>query len=636
MADATRVAQPAELEARLLAANVPSLVAVVYQLTGEHRWLEAPFRPTRSQGMDLNASGGLSAEATAELRAAAIAAVGAWAAGARPAVPAPAGAELRELLDTVMGEPVPAEYEDMMAVELGFRPPRRAEAPPDAGDLDVVVIGAGFSGLLAALRLRDLGIPHVVLEKDEEVGGTWWENRYPGAGVDTPSHLYSYSFFVRPWSSHFARRDEVEAYLQDFTDTYQLRPSLRFGTEVAAAAWDDRAQRWTVTTTAGEVLRPRAVISAVGLLNRPRVAALAGLDTFAGAVVHPARWPAGLDVTAKRVAVVGTGASAMQVVSAIAGRVEHLTVLQRSPQWIAPSDDYFRPIGDDAQWCMDHVPFYRQWFRARLAWIFNDKVHPTLQRDPAWDHPERSVNAINDAHRRYFTEYLRTELAGRDDLIEASLPDYPPFGKRMLLDNGWFAALRRPNVDLVTEPIDAVTPTGVRTSDGREHPVDVLVMATGFHTQRVLYPMEVRGRSGRTLSEHWDVDDSHAYLGVTMPDFPNLFLTVGPNSGLGHGGSVVTIIEMQVEYIAKLLARMAAERLGSVECRAEVEAEYNDRVRAAHDGMVWTHPGMTNWYRNARGHVTSTLPWRIVDYRDMLSEPDMDDFAVVARAPVSP
>jgi 4-hydroxyacetophenone monooxygenase len=206
----------------------------------------------------------------------------------------------------------------------------------------------------------------------------------------------------------------------------------------------------------------------------------------------------------------------------------------------------------------------------------------------------------------------------------------------MLLDNGWFAALRRPNVDLVTEPIDAVTPTGVRTSDGREHPVDVLVMATGFHTQRVLYPMEVRGRSGRTLSEHWDVDDSHAYLGVTMPDFPNLFLTVGPNSGLGHGGSVVTIIEMQVEYIAKLLARMAAERLGSVECRAEVEAEYNDRVRAAHDGMVWTHPGMTNWYRNARGHVTSTLPWRIVDYRDMLSEPDMDDFAVVARAPVSP
>lgn len=630
MTDVTRDVEAAEVGRRLLSANVPALVAVTYQLTGERRWLEPPFRPSRSQGMDLNASGGLSADAAAELRAAATAAVCGLAAGTEPAVPSPTDGELRELLDVAMGEPVPAEYEDMMGVELGFRPGRRAEAPPSPGDVDVIVVGAGFSGLLAALRLRDCGIPHVVLEKDADVGGTWWENRYPGAGVDTPSHLYSYSFFVRPWSSHFAKRDEVEAYLQDFADTYDLRPSICFGTEVASATWDEADQRWTVKTTAGDVLRARAIISAVGLLNRPRVADLPGLDTFTGTVVHPARWPDDLDVSGRSVAVVGNGASAMQVVSAIAERTQRLTILQRSPQWIAPSDDYFRPISDDEQWCMDHVPFYRVWFRARLAWIFNDKVHPSLQKDPTWEHPDRSVNAINDAHRRYFTHYLQTQLAGRDDLIAKSLPAYPPFGKRMLLDNGWFVALRRPNVDLVTEPIDTVTPAGVRTADGGEHHADVLVMATGFHTQRVLYPMEVRGRSGRTLNEHWDVDDAHAYLGITVPDFPNLFLTGGPNTGLGHGGSVVTIIEMQIEYIVTVLARMAADHLWSVECRVDVEEAYNDRVRAAHDAMVWTHPGMTNWYRNSRGHVTSTLPWRIVDYRDMLAEPDLGDFIVRA------
>jgi 4-hydroxyacetophenone monooxygenase len=615
-----------EVERRLAGANVPTLVAVTYQLTGDRRWLEPPFRPTRSQGMDLNHTGGLSEEHRAELRGAAAGAISAWAAGAVPALPAPSGELLSELLDTVMGEPVPPEFEDMLAVSLGFRTPPPVELPEDHDDFFVVVVGAGVSGLLASLRLRDLGLRHVVLEKDEGLGGTWWENRYPGAGVDTPSHLYSYSFFVRPWSAHFAKRDEVETYLQDFVDTYGLRPCLRLGTEVTGMTFDPAAQRWTVTAASGETWEANAVISAVGLLNRPRMPDVPGLDTFEGTLTHPARWPADLDVDGKRVAVIGAGASAMQIVPAISGRVGHLTVYQRSPQWIAPNDDYFRPITADAQWLMDHVPFYRVWHRARLAWIFNDKVHPTLLVDPEWPHPDRAVNAVNDSHRRVFTRYLEEQLEGRDDLVAKALPTYPPFGKRMLLDNGWYAALRRDNVELVTDAIGEVTPGGVRTADGVERPADVIVAATGFDTQHLLAPMVVTGRSGRTLRQHWDDDDAHAHLGITVPDFPNLFLLLGPNTGLGHGGSVVTIVELQMDYVVKLLARMVTDRIGSVECRERVEAAYTERVRSAHDGMVWTHPGMNNWYRNGRGRVTATLPWRIVDYRAMLAEPDLDDF----------
>jgi 4-hydroxyacetophenone monooxygenase len=623
-----------ELESRLQAANIPALLVALYQLTGDRAWLEEPYRPTRSQGMDLNQSGGLDEERQGAVRSAAATAFLAWWAGAEPAVPEPSGGELARLLSAAMGEPVPPEYEDMMAVELGFRVIPRPGPPPDDPDFFVVIIGAGFSGLLAALRLRDLGIRHVVLEKDDGIGGTWWENRYPGAGVDTPSHLYSYSFFIRPWPAHFARREQVEAYLRDFAHTYNLWPSVRLRTEVASARFSPEDQRWTVTTTAGQTWRANAVISAVGQLNRPKLPDIPGLDGFTGTLAHSARWPAGVAVGGKRVGIVGTGASAMQIVPAIAADVRQLAVFQRSPQWIAPSGDYFRPIGADAQWLMNHYPFYRAWYRARLAWIFNDKVYASLQKDPSWAYPERSVNAINDAHRRFFTRYLEAELHGREDLISKSLPGYPPFGKRMLLDNGWFAALRRPHVKLVTEPIEAVTATGIRTSGGQEYRLDVLVVATGFHTQQLLYPMEIRGRSGQTLRDYWDGDDAHAYLGITVPTFPNLFLVLGPNTGLGHGGSVVTIVEMQIDYIARLLSAMIAGRVSALECRADIEATYTQRVRAAHENMVWSHPGMTNWYRNSRGRVTSTLPWRIVDYRAMLAEPDFGDF-ILGPAPAA-
>jgi 4-hydroxyacetophenone monooxygenase len=593
----------AVLAAALEHANLPTLVAVLHQLTGEERWLADPYRPTRSRGMEDNDGGGFDERVRAEIRAAAADAVLAWSAGRPPALPAPTGDALLALMSLAVGEQVPAEYEPMTAADMGFRDTEPVRVDPGA-DFRVIVIGAGVSGMLAAIRLREAGIDHVVLEKNPGVGGTWLENGYPGAGVDTPSHLYSYSFAPRQWS--------------------------RFGTEVASAEYRD--QRWIVTTTDGETFEGNAVITAVGQLNRPRIPDLPGLDAFDGPIFHSARWPADLDLTGRRVAIVGTGASAMQIVPAIAADAGHVTIFQRSPQWAAPNEVYFAGVAAAKQLLLEHVPFYRRWYRTRLGWNVGDRIHPSLQRDPDWEHTDRSVNAVNDAHRRVFTRYLRDELDGRADLVAKAQPDYPPFGKRMLLDNGWFAALRRDDVDLVTEPVAAITPTGVRGADGTEVGVDVVVLCTGFETYKQLHPLDVRGRDGTSIREVWGPDDADAHLGITVAGFPNLFLTCGPGTVLGHGGSYITIAECQVAYIVDALTTMVRRGIGAVEVRPEVHADYAARHDAAHDAMIWTHPGMRNWYRNPAGRVVGALPWRIVDYWQMTRHVDWDEFLVEPRA----
>ena len=616
----------AELAAAVEHANLPTLVAVLYQLTGDPRWLAGPYRPTRSRGMDDNDGGGFAEPVRAEIRAAAVDAVLAWSAGRPPAVPSPTGAALVALMDLAVGEQVPAEYEAMTAEDMGFRAPARVRPVPPGTDFRVVVIGAGVSGMLAAVRLHEAGVEHVVLEKNDDVGGTWLENGYPGAGVDTPSHLYSYSFAPRQWSTHFGKRDEVLRYLRDVADTYDLRGRIRFGTEVTGAVYDAGRQRWTVSTAGGETIEAHAVITAVGQLNRPRIPDLPGLDAFRGPIFHSARWPADLDVTGERVAIIGTGASAMQIVPAIAGDAARVTIFQRSPQWAAPNDVYFTGIDAARRLLMEHVPFYRRWYRTRLAWNFNDRVHPSLQVDPEWEHPERSVNAVNDAHRRVFTRYLESELDGRADLVAKALPGYPPFGKRMLLDNGWFAALRRDDVELVPEAVAAITPNGVRGVDGTEIEADVVVLCTGFETHELLRPIDLRGRDDRSIRDVWGPDDADAHLGITVSGFPNLFLTCGPGTVLGHGGSYITIAECQVRYIVDALTGMVERGIGALECRPQVHADYARRQDEAHARMIWTHPGMDNWYRNAAGRVVCTLPWRIVDYWEMTRRVDWADF----------
>jgi 4-hydroxyacetophenone monooxygenase len=529
-----------------------------------------------------------------------------------------------------MGEEVPEEYEQMMREEMGFVETATPSVPEGAEPFTAVVIGAGISGVVAALRLREAGIPFVVLERNEDVGGVWLENSYPGAGVDTPSYLYSFSFFKRAWQTHFGKRDEVAGYVADMVDHYDLRRDIRFGLEVVSAEFDEATQRWTVIAADRDGVEQEhtadIVVGAVGLFNRASVPALPGMDEFEGEMFHSAEWPADLDLSGKKVAIVGTGASAMQIVPAIAEQVEQLTIFQRSPQWIAPNDEYFEPVTEAVHWLMEHVPYYHVWYRFRLAWTFNDRVHPSLLIDPDWAYPDRSLNVVNDGHRRYFTRYVEEQLAGREDLIAKSLPSYPPFGKRMLLDNGWFEAIKRPNVDLVTAPVASFSEHAVQTTEGDSFEADVVVLCTGFEARNFLGEIDVRGREGVTLREVWGEDDATAYLGMTVPGFPNLFIMYGPNTGLGAGGSYIFVAECEARYIVDLLVAMLGQRYGSVECRQGVHDQWVREVDEAHAEMVWSHPGMSTYYRNAKGRIVTNLPWRVVDYWEMTRRVELDDY----------
>jgi len=286
------------------------------------------------------------------------------------------------------------------------------------------------------------------------------------------------------------------------------------------------------------------------------------------------------------------------------------------------------PIPEPLRFLMREVPLYRLWYRLRVGWTFGDRVHSTLQKDPNWERPDISLNRANDSHRAYFTQYIESEVGDRKDLLEKVVPTYPPFGKRMLMDNGWFRMLRRDNVTLVSNPITEIRGNRIITRDGNEYEADVLIVATGFDVLRFLTCFETRGRSGKTLREIWEDDNARAYLGVTIPDFPNFFCLYGPNLQAGHGGSYMFMAEMQVRYVMDILRKMVTQRIGAVECRQDVHDAYNERLDEAHENMVWTHPGMETYYRNARGRVVVNSPFRNDHFYAMTRTANLEDFKV--------
>jgi 4-hydroxyacetophenone monooxygenase len=626
------------LKTALQDADYRVLLMVVFHLSGDHKWLRAPYLPRRDVKLIADEDSGLAEEVRADIRNAAMQLL----AGTRPesVICDPGNDLMRKMMSVCIAENVPPEYAPMMREELGFvdrRPAWSTSRPVQADDFPVLIAGAGESGIVMAANLQKLGIPFLIVEKNDNFGGTWLENTYPGCGVDTPNFAYSFSFGERyPWSRCFANQPEILDYFFRSARSLDLEKNTWFGSTVRACSWDAAGATWRVQIDrrgGAETVTARALVSAVGQLNEPSVPPIPGIDRFDGPIFHSSSWPAGLDLKGKRVAVVGTGASAMQIVPAIVDEVSELTVFQRSPQWVRPIPRYKDPIKPGARWLLDHVPYYAEWVRFSMFWRYGDGLLPTLRRDPAWPHPERAMNSQNDRHRQQMTDHLLAELADRPDLIAACLPTYPAYGKRILLDNGWFRAIRKDHVKVVAGGVSEITEAGLADENGVRYGADIIVLATGFKVGRLAARLNMTGLAGRKLEEAWAADDPRAYLGISVAGFPNLFVMQGPNTGLGHGGSAIFQSECQARYIAKCIMRLIGTGSDYLDVKSQAEAASTARVDAEHAGLIWSHPGMSTYYRNSLGRVVSVMPWRLVDYWRMTEEPDTDDYEFGSARP---
>ena len=631
-------AAESELRRAVPDADLRVLVTCLFQITGDRRWLSDPFTPTKDVRLVPPEDAGFDDDVARRIMDAAIEIGVACAEGLEPAIDDPGDELMVEMMEHCLGHAVPPEYAPMMREELGFVS-RDAVVPEhlidDDGRVDtslsILVVGAGASGIAIGARLDRMGLDYTIVERGTSVGGVWRDNRYPGAGVDTPNHAYSYSFAPpNRWSRFFAPQSELEDYLTRMADHFGVTGHCEFETEMCGARWDDDDTCWVVDLVGPAGPHERRVdvlISAIGQLNVPTVPPIDGIDDFDGALFHSSHWPDDLDVTGRRVAVVGTGASSMQIVPAVADRVEHLTVFQRTAQWARPIPRYHDPIPAGSQFLFEHFPFYAAWFRFTMLWRYGDGLLPYLRKDPDW-HRTDSINKGNERHRVEMADHILDELADRPDLVEKCMPTYPPYGKRILLDNGWFSTLTKPNVEIVDDGVERITASGVVDAAGIEHEFDVIVMATGFEVFQGAARLGIVGRDGVRLADEWADDDPYAYLGITVPGFPNLFLMQGPTTGLGHGGSAIFQAECHARHITACLAAMVERGASTMEVRAEPTREWTERTDAEHDQLIWTHEAMNPWYRNDAGRVVAVMPWRLVDYWAMTHDPDLDHYVL--------
>ena len=464
----------------------------------------------------------------------------------------------------------------------------------------VVIVGTGFAGLGMAIRLKQAGIhDFVVLEQAGDVGGTWRDNRYPGCGCDVQSHLYSFSFEPWPrWSRDFAGQKEILEYLRHCATKYGVLPHVRFGARVEKAEWDDAEGRWTVTTSDSRTFRAGVVVSGCGPLSRPQLPDLPGLSSFEGKVFHSARWDDTYDLAGKAVAVIGTGASAIQLVPAIASTVGRLFVFQRTAPWVMPKPD--GPIPAWKRKLYARLPLAQRLARQRIYW--------TRELLAVGVVVEARIMKLGE---RLGRRYLEKSVAD-PTLREKLTPRYTMGCKRVLPTNDYLPALQRPNVELVTDGIAEVRARSIVSKDGTERAVDALVLATGFEAAEQVAPFPVRGRGGRDLDEAWR-DGAEAYLGTSVAGFPNLFLLVGPNTGLGHN-SMVFMIESQLSYLVDALKKMQARGWRTVELRPEAQARYNARIQERLKDTVWAS-GCMSWYLTRTGKNTTLWPGFTFEFR---------------------
>ena len=487
--------------------------------------------------------------------------------------------------------------------------------------LEVLIIGAGFAGIGAAIKLLEKGVTNFrVFDKAGGVGGTWWHNRYPGAACDVPSQLYSFSFAPNPdWSMSFSPQPEIQAYLQRVAREAGVLDRFVFDTRVETARWDDDQQRWMVEVTGPDgpaTYAARTVLSGAGGLSEPKLPEIEGIETFQGDVFHSAQWDHSVNLTGKRVAVIGTGASAIQLVPELQRIAGHVDLYQRTAPYVLPRHD--RRYSSLEKAALRHVPGLQKLYRTAIYWGRETYV-PAFTIEPKIAAPAKRM-ALGNLKKHVKDPVLREKLT----------PTFEIGCKRILISNAYYPAVASENVELVTDPISEITGSGSAIADGGSHEIDALVVATGFHSADIPIAHAITGRTGRTLAERFAEHGMSAYKGTTIPEFPNLFMMVGPNTGLGHS-SMVFIIESQVAYIRDAIRQMRTNRLATVEVKEAPTADFNAGLQKRMKRTVWTTGGCASWYLDDQGRNTTLWPHATFTFRRLLSRFDLSAYTVTGE-----
>jgi 4-hydroxyacetophenone monooxygenase len=552
----------------------------------------------------------------------------------------PTEEELRRLLGLAKGrdltddeylawQPIPA-FEDYPVFARWNEP--RPEMPEN---FRAAVIGAGFAGLAIGVQLGLLDIPYVVFERQAEPGGTWTRHRYPGIGVDTASITYEFAFEKNyPWSEYFGHGPEVRRYIDYVSKKYNVQQNCRFGCDVRSATFDERRNIWVLdiaTPDGTERFEANVLIAATGTFANPKIPRFEGQDIYEGQVIHPSEWPHNWEASRRRIAVIGNGSTGVQLLAPIAKDAEQVFVFQRTAQWISPRPRYGKPIEPEMRWLYDNFSGYWNW--ARVTATAAADLQAYLIPDPDWIQQGGRFSRVNDKMREDLIAYIEQQTAGREDLIERLVPTVPPFSRRFVVDNGWYRALTQDNVELVTDAIERLTAKGIETADGSVREVDTIVTATGFEVARYLLPARFTGRGGVDLHDDvWSFDGPRAYLGMMVPQFPNMFMLYGPNSQpTSGGGGLHHWWVLWSAYAARCIIRMLQERKETVEVTTEAYWRYNQALDKEAVKLLYVRPEgdpEKNYYVNSFGRLQVNSPWPGVQFNRLCSEINWNDLVV--------
>ncbi len=556
----------------------------------------------------------------------------------QPPAPPPTKEEAAGLMKMFTGKEQSPAAIDYGYEELAYEDiPRDVQwrKKPDQSVLDafnVTIVGAGFSAIAAAIQLDRLGIKWRIIERHPDLGGTWHINNYPEARVDVSTFLYQYKFEKNyPWESFYAPRDELQKYANYIVDKYGLRDRMRFNTKLTAAKWDETDRRWEIIVENAEGgeerLTSNAIISASGLFNTPKLPDIPGIDSYRGKMFHTTAWDHSFDYSGKRVALIGTGSTGLQLARGVAEKASHLTVFQRTASWVTPVKGYRSKISPGKRWLLDNMPGYNSWF-VYLNYYAELQMQDFQDIDPDWVAKGGRVSKKNAIFAEALKKLIRQKVGDRDDLYEKLAPSVVPMARRLVIDNDWYETVLRDNVTLETGGIEEITEKGIRTKDGVEHEYDLIVLSAGFDVSRYLLPADYTGVDGVTLGDLWDKDGARAFKGMALPGFPNFFMMYGPN-GQARIGSFHSWAENFSRYIAGLLAYALEEGGEAIVVSRKAYDDYNAAMDEAMKGLLWETETGNGYYVNKHGRSGVNMPWSVHEFYSMIKDIDPNHYEII-------